>query len=45
VRHTFDGKAYVETAQVPVGEVAPEGKRLLAGELSANAGAALNSRD
>ena len=33
VRHTFDGKRYVERERLP-GEAAPEGKRCLAGEFT-----------
>ena len=45
VRHTFDGKTYVETDRTPVGEVAPEGRRLLAGELGPAVGAPLIPRE
>jgi hypothetical protein len=45
VRHSFDGKTYVEAGRVPVGEVPPEGRRLLAGELGPNVGALLTPRD
>jgi hypothetical protein len=41
VRHTFDGKTYQEAERVPVGEVPPEGLRLLAGELGSKLGAPL----
>ena len=45
VRHTFDGRTYVETERVPVGEVGPEGRRLLAGELGPKVGAPLAPRE
>jgi heat shock protein HslJ len=45
VRHTFDGKTYVESERTPVGEVPPEGRRLLAGELGPKVGAPLVPRE
>ena len=45
VRHTFDGKTYVETDRTPVGEAPPDGRRLLAGELGPAVGAPLIPRE
>lgn len=45
VRHSFDGKTYVEAERVPIGEVPPEGRRLLAGELGPKVGAPLMPRE
>ncbi len=45
VRHTFDGKTYIEAERTPVGEVPPEGRRLLAGELGPKVGAPLMPRE
>lgn len=45
VRHSFDGKTYVEAGRVPFGDVPPEGRRLLAGELGPKVGAPLMPRD
>jgi hypothetical protein len=45
VRHSFDGKSYVEAERVPVGETPPEGRWLLAGELGPKVGALLIPRN
>ena len=45
VRHSFDGKTYVEAGRDPVGEVPPEGRRMLAGELGPKVGAPLMPRE
>jgi heat shock protein HslJ len=45
VRHSYDGKTYVEAGRMPVGEVPPEGRWLLAGELGPNVGAPLLPRE
>jgi heat shock protein HslJ len=45
VRHRYDGKTYVEAERTPVGEVPPEGRWLLAGELGPNVGAPLTPRE
>jgi heat shock protein HslJ len=44
-RHTFDGKTYVETERFPFGEVPPEGRWVLAGELGPKVGAPLMPRE
>jgi hypothetical protein len=43
VRHTFDGKHYVERERLP-GDTAPEGKRCLTGELTFQKGIPLEPR-
>jgi heat shock protein HslJ len=45
VRHAFDGKTYVEAERTPIGETAPAGRRLLAGELGDKVGAPLIPRE
>jgi heat shock protein HslJ len=45
VRHVFDGKTYVEAERVRVGEVPPEGRWHLAGELGPKVGAPLMPRE
>lgn len=45
VRHTFDGKSYVDAERTPVGTVSPQGKKLLAGELGPKVGAPLVPRE
>lgn len=44
VRHTFDGKRYVERERIPSGKV-PEGKSYLTGELTFDKGISLEPRD
>ena len=45
VRHVFDGKTYVEAGRTAVGEVPPEGRWLLSGELGPSVGAPLAPRE
>jgi hypothetical protein len=45
VRYRLGGKTYVEAERVPVGQVPPEARWHLAGELGAPAGAPLVPRD
>jgi hypothetical protein len=44
VRHTFDGKRYVERERMPA-DPAPEGTKYLAGELSFDRGVPLELRN
>ncbi len=45
LRHTFDGQRYVEAERTPIGPAPPEGKRLLAGELTFAVGIPLVPRN